>query len=457
MQRIHFIAIGGSAMHNLALALHQKGLTITGSDDEIREPSKSRLAKYGLLPSYDGWNPDMITNKLDAVILGMHARKDNPELLKAQALGVHIFSYPEFLFEQTKDKKRIVIGGSHGKTTITSMILHVLKYHKKNFDYMVGAQIEGFETMVKLSHDAPIAVFEGDEYLTSPIDPRPKFHLYQPHIAIISGIAWDHINVFPTFEIYKDQFAQFIQLIKTGGSLFYCEADKDLIQVVNATNASINKVPYGVPAYEIKNNLTYIFDENKNAIELKIFGQHNLMNLNVARLVCNELKIGNSEFYEAIQSFTGAARRLEKIGEKKDLIIYKDFAHSPSKVKATIKSINEQFTNCKTIALLELHTFSSLNANFLEEYEGAMNGVDEAVVYYNPKVIEHKKLSDISIEQVKAAFKIADIQIYTDADKIKPIVLRKHENATVIVFMTSGNFDGIDLNVLAEEIIGMNQ
>jgi UDP-N-acetylmuramate: L-alanyl-gamma-D-glutamyl-meso-diaminopimelate ligase len=457
MQRIHFIAIGGSAMHNLALALHQKGLNITGSDDEIREPSKSRLAKYGLLPTYEGWNPDMVTNKLDAVILGMHARKDNPELLKAQALGIHIFSYPEFLYEQTKDKKRIVIGGSHGKTTITSMILHVLKYHKKNFDYMVGAQIESFDTMVKLSHDAPIAIFEGDEYLTSPIDPRPKFHLYQPHIAVISGIAWDHINVFPTFDIYKDQFAQFIQLIKTGGSLFYCEADSDLKQVVENTTVSINKVAYGVSTYEIKNNITYIFDDQKNPIELKIFGQHNLMNLNAAKLVCNQLDISDAAFFEAIQSFTGAARRLEKIGEKKDLVIYKDFAHSPSKVKATIKSINEQFTNCRTIALLELHTFSSLNANFLEEYDSAMNGVDEAIVYYNPKVIEHKKLSNISIEQVKAAFKREDIQIYTDAEKIKPIVLKKHKGATVIVFMTSGNFDGIDLNALAGEIIGMNE
>jgi UDP-N-acetylmuramate: L-alanyl-gamma-D-glutamyl-meso-diaminopimelate ligase len=456
MQRIHFIAIGGSAMHNLALALHQKGLNITGSDDEIREPSRGRLDKAGLLPKYEGWNPDMITNKLDAVILGMHARKDNPELLKAQALGIHIFSYPEFLYEQTKDKKRIVIGGSHGKTTITSMILHVLKFHNKNFDFMVGAQLDGFDTMVKLSHDAPIAVFEGDEYLTSPIDPRPKFHLYQPHIAVISGIAWDHINVFPTFDIYKDQFAQFIKLIKTGGSLFYCETDSDLKQVVKDTDASINKTPYNVPTYEIKNNVTYIFDDQKNPIELKVFGQHNLMNLNVARLVCNELNIDNSEFYTAIQSFTGAARRLEKIGEKKDLVIYKDFAHSPSKVKATIKSINEQFTDCKTIALLELHTFSSLNANFLEEYDGAMNGVDEAVVYYNPKVIEHKKLSDISIEQVKAAFKRNDIQIFTDAEKIKPIVFKKHEGSTVIVFMTSGNFDGIDLNGLAQEIVAFN-
>jgi UDP-N-acetylmuramate: L-alanyl-gamma-D-glutamyl-meso-diaminopimelate ligase len=457
MQRIHFIAIGGSAMHNLALALHQKGLHITGSDDEIREPSKSRLAKHGLLPSYEGWNPEMITNKLDAVILGMHARKDNPELLKAQALGVHIFSYPEFLYEQTKDKKRVVIGGSHGKTTITSMILHVLKFHNQNFDYMVGAQLDGFDTMVKLSHDAPIAIFEGDEYLTSPIDPRPKFHLYQPHIAVISGIAWDHINVFPTFDIYKDQFAQFIKLIKTGGNLFYCEADADLKQVVQSTDTSINKTPYDVPTYEIKNNITYIFDGNNIAVELKVFGQHNLMNLNAAKLVCNQLDISDALFYEAISSFTGAARRLEKIGESKDLVIYKDFAHSPSKVKATIKSINEQFTNCKTIALLELHTFSSLNANFLEEYEGAMNGVDEAIVYYNPKVIEHKKLSDISIEQVKAAFKREDIQIFTDAEKIKALTLKKHSEATVIVFMTSGNFDGIDLNGLAKEIILMNE
>ncbi len=456
MQNIHFIAIGGSAMHNLALALHQKGLKITGSDDEIREPSRSRLAKHGLLPSYEGWNPDMISNNLDAVILGMHARKDNPELLKAQALGIHIFSYPEFLFEQTKDKMRVVIGGSHGKTTITSMILHVLKYHHKNFDYMVGAQLDGFDTMVKLSHDAPVAIFEGDEYLTSPIDPRPKFHLYQPHIAVISGIAWDHINVFPTFEIYKEQFAQFIRLTKTGGTLFYCKTDLELKQVVKDTEVAINKIPYGIPNHEIKNNTTYLYDENSNSVELKIFGEHNLMNLNAARLVCNELKISDALFYEAISSFTGAARRLEKIGESKDLVIYKDFAHSPSKVKATIKSINKQFSDFKTIALLELHTFSSLNANFLEEYKDAMNGVDEAIVYYNPKVIEHKKLNDISIDQVKSAFNRADLQIFTESEKIKNLTLKKYYMPTVIVYMTSGNFDGLDLNAVAQTIIKLN-
>jgi UDP-N-acetylmuramate: L-alanyl-gamma-D-glutamyl-meso-diaminopimelate ligase len=456
MQNIHFIAIGGSAMHNLALALHHKGLEITGSDDEIREPSRSRLAQYGLLPEKEGWYERKITKALDAVILGMHARKDNPELLKAQSLGIKIFSYPEFLYEQTKDKKRVVIGGSHGKTTITAMILHVLKYFKKDFDYMVGAQIEGFDTMVRLSHDAPIAIFEGDEYLTSPIDPRPKFHLYKPHIAVLSGIAWDHINVFPTFEIYKQQFSQFIQLIEPNGHLFYSADDKDLIDVVNQTEADIKKMPYSALNHTIENAITHIYNSKNIAVPLDVFGKHNLMNMAAAQNVCEQLDISKDDFINAIKSFKGAARRLEKIGENNQIKIYKDFAHSPSKVKATIKSINEQFTHTKTIALLELHTFSSLNSNFLMEYNGAMNGVTEAIVYFNPKVIEHKKLSEITAEQVKKAFNRSDLQVYTESDKIKSLVLKKYHESHVIIFMTSGNFDGQDLNQLAQEIISLN-
>jgi UDP-N-acetylmuramate: L-alanyl-gamma-D-glutamyl-meso-diaminopimelate ligase len=456
MQSIHFIAIGGSAMHNLALALHHKGLHITGSDDEIREPSKSRLAQYGLLPEKEGWFEEKINQNLDAVILGMHARKDNPELLKAQSLGIKIFSYPEFLYEQTKNKKRVVIGGSHGKTTITSMILHVLKYYKKDFDYMVGAQIESFDTMVRLSHEAPIAIFEGDEYLTSPIDPRPKFHLYKPHIAVLSGIAWDHINVFPSFEIYKDQFAQFIKLIETDGYLFYSADDLDLSKVVNTTKASITKVPYSALNHKIENTITYIYDSKNNEVALDVFGKHNLMNMAAALNVCEQLDISKDEFIHAIKSFKGAARRLEKIGENTKIKVYKDFAHSPSKVKATIKSINEQFTNTKTIALLELHTFSSLNANFLEEYNGAMDGVSEAIVYFNPKVIAHKKLSEISIDQVKQSFQREDLQIFIDTDAIKSLVLKQFHEAHVIVFMTSGNFDGLDLNLIAKEIVSLN-
>ena len=360
---IHFIAIGGAAMHNLALALHLKGDIITGSDDEIFDPSKSRLAARGILPEIFGWFPEKITNNLDAVVLGMHAKQDNPELIKAQELGLKIYSYPEFLYEQSKHKTRVVIGGSHGKTTITSMILHVMHYHDREVDYMVGAQLEGFDVMVKLTDENDFIVLEGDEYLSSPIDMRPKFHLYKPNIALISGIAWDHINVFPTYEGYVEQFSVFVDSIVEGGSITYNIEDAEVKKVVEASENTIRKFPYKTPNYKVKNGTT-LLETEEGEMPIEIFGKHNLNNLAGAKWICQQMGIDESDFYEAISTFQGASKRLEKIAASETSVAYKDFAHSPSKVSATTQAVKNQFPNRKLIACLELHTYSSLNPKF---------------------------------------------------------------------------------------------
>jgi UDP-N-acetylmuramate: L-alanyl-gamma-D-glutamyl-meso-diaminopimelate ligase len=450
--KVHFIAIGGSAMHNLAIALHKKGYTISGSDDEIFEPSKSRLEKYGLLPSKIGWDETLITSHLDAVIIGMHARADNPELLKAQQLGLKVFSYPEFLYEQSKDKLRIVIGGSHGKTTITSMILHVLNFHKIDCDYMVGAQLEGFDVMVKLTNEAEYMILEGDEYLTSPIDKRPKFHLYMPDIALISGIAWDHINVFPTFENYVEQFRIFANLVSDDGVLIYCEEDKIVKEVCEGAKSSLKKLPYSFPEYKIKDGHTYVYS-NGNIFQLRIFGKHNLLNANGARLVCNQLGISNEQFYEALSLFRGASKRLEMVDYNDTVTVYKDFAHSPSKLKASTEAVKEQFPERKLVACLELHTFSSLTAEFLKEYKGCMNAADKAIVYFNPHTIEHKKLPPITASQVQQSFAKDDIEVYTDSKKLLDDLLQLKWNNVNLLLMSSGNFDGIDFSDLARKIV----
>lgn len=453
---VHLIAIGGSAMHNMAIAMHKKGFKVTGSDDEIFEPSKSRLAKLNLLPEKEGWDINNIHKGLDAVILGMHARADNPELLKAQELGLKIYSYPEYVYEQTKDKTRIVIGGSHGKTTITAMILHVLNFHKVDCDYLVGAQLHGFDTMVKLTKEAKIAVIEGDEYLSSPIDRRPKFHLYKPNIAIISGIAWDHINVFPTFDNYVEQFQIFTDLIEPNGSLIYCELDEQVKKVGDNARKDINKIPYGIPEYKIENGTTVLTNcplPTANC-QLQVFGEHNLMNLTAARLCCNQAGIGDTQFYDAIQSFSGAAKRLELIKKNNVTAVYKDFAHSPSKLKATTQAVKKQFPERKLIACMELHTFSSLNENFLKEYDGAMALADEAFVYFNPHTIEHKKLKPITEAQVKQAFGGNNIKVYTDSKELLNDLLKKDFTTKNLLMMSSGNFDGIDFKELGEKIVG---
>ena len=445
--RVHFIAIGGSAMHNLAIALHQKGEQVTGSDDAIYEPSKSRLAKWGLLPKAIGWNANVITKELDAVILGMHAKADNPELLKAQELGLEIFSYPEYLYEQSKLKSRVVIGGSHGKTTITSMILHVLHYHEKEVDYMVGAQLEGFDTMVHLTEENDFIVLEGDEYLSSPIDLRPKFHLYQPNIALLSGIAWDHINVFKTLEDYEEQFRIFIDKIVKGGILIYNEEDPTVKRLVEASENQIRKIPYQTPAYTVENGETYI-ETNEGPMPLEIFGAHNLSNLAGAKWVCQNMAIDEDDFYEAISTFKGASKRLEKIAETSVSVAYKDFAHSPSKVTATTNATKQQFPNRKLIACLELHTYSSLNPEFLKQYEGALNNADEAVVFYSPKALEIKKMTPISKDNIKQAFNRSDLKVYTEPEVFKTYLFNKEFNNKTLLLMSSGNYGGLDFNEL---------
>ena len=446
---IHFIAIGGSAMHNLAIALHNKGYQVTGSDDTIHDPSKSRLEKKGLLPKEFGWFPEKITEQLDVIILGMHAKKDNPELLQAQEMGLKIYSYPEFLYEQSKDKTRVVIGGSHGKTTITSMILHVLDYNDMEVDYMVGAQLEGFETMVHLTKENEFMVLEGDEYLSSPIDRRPKFHLYKPNIALLSGIAWDHINVFPTFEGYVNQFRIFTDSLTDGGIMVYNEEDAILKEVVESSTHSIKKYEYSTPVYQIDDGVTYI-DTPDGLMPLEIFGDHNLQNLAGAKWVCQHMGIDEEDFYEAIASFKGASKRLEKIAESSETVIYKDFAHSPSKVKATTEAVKKQYAQRDVIACLELHTYSSLNAEFLAEYNGALDKADKAVVFYSPHAVKIKQLDSVSEQQISNAFQRDDLIIFTNPTEFKEFLFSQNLDQSAVVLMSSGNYGGLDFEEIKQ-------
>ncbi|MDC0870949.1 Mur ligase family protein [Flavobacteriaceae bacterium] len=446
---IHFIAIGGSAMHNLAIALHNKGYQVTGSDDTIHDPSKSRLEKKGLLPKEFGWFPEKITEELDVIILGMHAKKDNPELLQAQDMGLKIYSYPEFLYEQSKDKTRVVIGGSHGKTTITSMILHVLDYNDMEVDYMVGAQLEGFETMVHLTKENEFMVLEGDEYLSSPIDRRPKFHLYKPNIALLSGIAWDHINVFPTFEGYVNQFRIFTDSLTDGGIMVYNEEDAILKEVVESSNHSIKKYEYSTPVYQIDDGVTYI-DTPDGLMPIEIFGDHNLQNLAGAKWVCQHMGIDEEDFYEAIASFKGASKRLEKIAESSETVIYKDFAHSPSKVKATTEAVKKQYAQRDVIACLELHTYSSLNAEFLVEYRGALDKADKAVVFYSPHAVKIKQLDSVSEQQISNAFQRDDLIIFTNPTEFKEFLFSQKLDQSAVVLMSSGNYGGLDFEEIKQ-------
>ena len=449
----HFIAIGGSAMHNLAIALHLKGDRVTGSDDEIFSPSKERLENHGLLPSKIGWNPDYINSEIDNIILGMHARIDNPELVKAKELKIPIFSYPEFIYQQTKDQLRVVIGGSHGKTSITSMILHVLTKNKIKHNYMVGAQLEGFDCMVKLSDDSKIAIIEGDEYLSSPIDRRPKFHIYQPNIAVISGIAWDHINVFPTFENYIDQFNIFAQKINIKGTLIYCQEDKELNNMINSNSYVCELTPYKTHSFEIDNNITLITDNNKQMIPIEIFGIHNLQNLRAAQLVCRKLGIEDTDFYSAIKDFKGASKRMELVKENNQSSFYKDFAHSPSKLKATTSALKQQFPNRKLIACMELHTFSSLNLDFLKLYYKSMSNADEAFVYFNQETILHKRLEKIEKKDVYDAFGNSKLKVFTSSKELQSHLFSKDWTNSNLLMMSSGTFDGLDFNKIADKII----
>ncbi|WP_431136988.1 UDP-N-acetylmuramate--L-alanine ligase [Psychroserpens mesophilus] len=449
---VHFIAIGGAAMHNLAIALHNKGYKVTGSDDTIFDPSKSRLEAKGLLPETFGWFPDKITNSLDAIVLGMHAKADNPELLKAQQLGLKIYSYPEFLYEQSKQKTRVVIGGSHGKTTITSMILHVMHYHSRDVDYMVGAQLEGFDVMVKLTEDNDFIVLEGDEYLSSPIDRRPKFHLYKPNIALLSGIAWDHINVFPTYENYVEQFSIFVDSIVNGGSINYNEEDLEVKRVVEASENPIRKLAYRTPEYRVENGQT-LLETPEGDLPVEIFGKHNLNNLAGAKWICQHMGIDEDDFYEAIATFKGASKRLEKIAESPKSVAYKDFAHSPSKVEATTNAVKEQYSDRTLVACLELHTYSSLNAEFLKEYKGALDAADVAVVFYSPHAVEIKKLDEVTHEQIANAFERDDLIIYTNPKDFKNYLFSQNFDNKALLLMSSGNYGGLDFDEVKQLIV----
>ncbi|WP_291858893.1 Mur ligase family protein [Marinilabilia sp.] len=449
--RVHFIAIGGSAMHNLAIALHKKGFHVTGSDDEVFEPSKSRLSNHGLLPSKEGWFPENISEELDAIILGMHARPDNPELLKAQKLNLKVYSYPEYLYQQTKGKKRVVIAGSHGKTTITSMLLHVLKTLGRKFDFMVGAQIKGFDTMVELSDDSDIAIFEGDEYLSSPIDRRPKFLWYKPHVALVTGVAWDHINVFPTEEDYNYQFDLFARTLEPGGSFIYYQRDA-VLQKIASENLSLRKLPYDEVKTVSRDGETFV-EYDGEEYELKVFGHHNFQNLAGALLVAKDIGVPENDFWESMQSFEGAARRLQMLGENKDAAVFYDFAHAPSKVKATVAAVKDQFPDRHLLAVVELHTFSSLNGDFLPQYKGAMDAADEAVVFFNPEVVAHKQLSEITENDVEAAFAKKGLKVFTDGIKFKQFLAGQKLSHANLLLMTSGNLCGIDVSAMAKEII----
>lgn len=442
MQRIHFIAIGGSAMHNLAIALHKKGYHITGSDDEIFEPSRSRLAQYGLLPETEGWDAAGIRDELDAVIVGMHAKKDNPELLEARRQNLPIYSFPEYLYDHSKNKKRVVIGGSHGKTTTTAMILHVLHQMGIKADYMVGAQLEGFDTMVSLSDEASIMILEGDEYLTSPLDPRPKFHVYQPHTAVITGIAWDHMNVFPTFENYLEQFRVFIQKIATNGRLIYAGTDAHLSQLAAEAPNHLQTDAYDLPDFVIRNGTTVIRYGN-NEYPIHVFGDHNLMNMEAARRVCADLEIASKDYWEAVQSFKGASRRLEKVFENDDSVLFRDFAHAPSKVSATLQAVRYQYPGRKVIVFLELHTFSSLNKNFLPQYRNTLKEADLAAVFYTPHTLQLKRLPALEPEEVIHAFRRSDLKVLTDIPALRSFIQTIDAHNTAILIMSSGNFGGI--------------
>lgn len=455
IEKVHFIAIGGSAMHNLALALHHKGFAITGSDDEIFEPSKTRLSNAGILPKEQGWFPEKINKDLDAVILGMHARVENPELLKAQELGLKIYSYPEYIYSQCTDKQRVVIAGSHGKTSITSMILHVLNFYNKKFDYLVGAQLEGFDRMVKLTEDAPIIIIEGDEYLSSPIDRTPKFLHYKHHIGLVSGISWDHINVFPTFDDYVKQFDAFADSTPKGGTLVYCEDDYAAAVICGKEREDVQPIEYNAHRYEVKEGICYLIVGSKR-YALQIFGKHNMSNLNGAKKVLEKLGISDEQFYEAIQSFKGAANRLELLSKNNTTNVYKDFAHAPSKLKATSQAVKSQFSDRKLTAVLELHTFSSLNKKFLSEYNETFNAPDESIVYFNPHTVAHKKLEFIGESDILRGFNMPHLKVFTDSQLLQKHLTNTDWKNRNLLLMSSGNFDGLDLKQLSQQITNNN-
>ncbi len=447
---VHFIAIGGSVMHQLAIALTKKGYLVTGSDDEIFEPARSNLEQEGLLPVAMGWYPEKIHKGLDAIILGMHAKGDNPELQRAEELGLTIYSFPEYIYQESREKTRVVVGGSHGKTTTTSMIMNVLKAAGKDFDYLVGARLEGFPQSVNITN-APVIVCEGDEYPASALEKRPKFHFLFPHIAILTGIAWDHINVFPTFEIYLEQFRIFIDKIEPGGTLIYNMTDPVLKKLVEEHPAPVRRIPYNIPSHEIKNGITVVTLEGQTGA-LKVFGDHNLLNLQAAYLACKELGIGAAAFLEGMAAFTGAAKRLELLAGNDQVNVYRDFAHAPSKVKATMEAVKRQFPDRQLIAVLELHTYSSLNEQFLTEYRGAMEQADKAVVFYSRHALELKRLPELPADKVIAGFDKEGLVVINEKEELLAWMVKQSYKNVNLLLMSSGNFDGLDMVTFASQV-----
>ena len=450
MKNIHFIAIGGAVMHQLALALQRQGYKVTGSDDEINDPAKNNLAAAGILPAHSGWFPEKITSDLDAIVLGMHAKADNPELLEAKKKGIKIYSFPQYIYEVSKDKKRVVIAGSHGKTTITSMVMHILRHQNVNFDYMVGAKVDGFDGSVRLS-DATIIVLEGDEYPASVEEKRPKIFFYHPLISVLSGIAWDHINVFPTYENYLSQFEQYLAGMDKDSIVFYNNEDPEVKKVIASSATHLQATPYSLPKYHYENGDAFLHTENRN-IKMSVFGSHNLLNMEAAIAVCTQLGISKEDCYTAISSFTGAARRLEKIAEVDKLLIYRDFAHAPSKLKATLDAVREAYPQHFLIACFELHTFSSLNEKFLSEYAHSMDNSDRSIVYFSHHALSLKGLPELDMDQVKENFGRSDLRVINRKDILENEIKRlltDRSRPVFLLLMSSGTFDGIDWNTLS--------
>lgn len=450
-EKVHFIAIGGSVMHSLAIALKMNGLEVTGSDDNIYNPSKKRLEANGLLPKDYGWDEAHITEDLDAVILGMHAKGENPELIKAKKIGLPIYSFPEFIRKQSDDKQRIVVAGSHGKTTITAMIMHVLKYANRNFDYVVGAHLDGFNNIVKLS-DAPIIIIEGDEYFSSALDKTPKFLNYEHHIGLISGIAWDHINAFKTVDEYVKQFEIFADATPKSGTLIFCEDDDMAMVIASNQRVDVGQLHYPVHSYVVKNEVTYLKTET-GLVPIKIFGKHNMLNLNGARRLLSRIGITDEIFYEAISSFEGASKRLQLLKENKSTSVFLDFAHAPSKVEATTSAFKERYSRRNLVACLELHTFSSLNKNFIDNYQDTLRAADEACIYFNPKNNKQKSESKIDIHDVENAFNFHGLKIFTKVEDLENYLLEKKWKDTNLLLMSSGHFGNMDLKSMADKIV----
>lgn len=451
MSKYHFIAIGGSAMHSLAIALKENGHQVTGSDDAIFDPSLTQLQKAEICPEQMGWYPEKINKNLDAVIVGMHAKKDNPELLAAQKMGVPLFSYPELIAHYTRNKTRVVIAGSHGKTTITAMVLHVLNYHQKSVDYMIGAQLEGFENSVFLSENNEFIILEGDEYLSSPIDLRPKFHHYKPQITLISGIAWDHVNVFKTQADYNRQFEIFIESITAGGVLVFNEEDDTLQKMAGDAQNTIRKEPYSIVDYSISEGVTYL-ETDEGPIPLAIFGKHNLSNLSGAKWICQLMGVDEDDFYQAISSFKGASKRLERLANGKTSYLFKDFAHAPSKVKATTLAVKEQFPDSKLVACLELHTYSSLDPSFIVHYRNSLEKADLSIVFYDPEALKIKNRPPISPEEIVVAFDLPELRVFTEPQKLKDHLLKLDYHQKVLLMMSSGNYGGLDWEALKSKL-----